>query len=275
MEHISKHYFGIVTMTRLENVRPLDFEPIEKTGSDDFIDDTHIKLVHYPDCQQLIIWLPVDGDFYQNMVICTSKSKQEIWRKEIREIINGTIKIVLDTLPFKPGEFDVKITKKDGIQHIIYLKKYTEGVVPKQPTIVPATKPNEDNAPIVYRDGFGNIMPDQDLIMRENVLNEMHRKFSRKVKYEGAGRSNTVIFIDGDKTLRFYSEMGIGNCLFCIGIPTRENWENETGYCLEERDEILQFVAENTLRDQTTSSGAYFEIEDKWITFYKAPKKSK
>lgn len=269
---MEKSYFGIVTMTNLENVRPSKDKSNKKTGSVDFMDETRIRLVHYPDCQQLIIWLPVDGDLYQNMVIYNSKSKHEIWRKEIREIINGSIQIILDTLPFKPGEFFIKITKKDGLQHIVYLKKFKKGIIPKQPITVPEIEPDLDKAPIVYRDGFGNIIPDQDLIMRENVLNEMYRKFNRRVKYEGSGRSNTVIYIDGDKNIRLYSEMGGGNCLFYIDIPTKEKWEKETGFSLDERDEIIQFIAENTLRDQTSSSGAYYEIEDKWITFYKGSK---
>ena len=276
MEHTLKHYFGIVTLTSLENIRPSDFVLSEKTtGTDDLMDDTRIKIVHYPDCQQLIIWLPVNGDFYQDMVICNSKSKQEIWRKKISEIINGSIQIVLNTLPFKPGDFFVKITKKDGLQHIINLKKYKKGVIPKQLITVPEIEPDLDSAPIVYRDGFGNIIPNEDLIMRDNVLIEIYRKFNRKVRYEGGGRSNTVIYVDGDKTLKFYSEMGINNCLFYLDIPASEKWEKETGYSLGERDEILQFIAENTLRDQTTSSDAYFEIEDKWIVFYKGPKESK
>ncbi|MBP6695715.1 MAG: hypothetical protein KA161_11335 [Saprospiraceae bacterium] len=267
------NYFGIVTLTSIENIRPSNDTSNEKTATDDLMDESRVRLVHYPDCQQLIIWLPVDGIHYLDMVICDQKTKDEIWRKDIREIINGTIQIILDTLPFGPGELFIKITKKNGLQHIINLKKYDEGVIPIQPVISPEIVPEEDKAPIIYRDGFGNIIPDQDLILRENVFNELYRKFSRRVKYEGAGRSNNVIFVDGNKILTFYSEMGGGNCLFYIDIPAKENWVNETGYSLDERDEILQFVAESTLRDQTTSSGAYFEIEDKWITFYKGPKK--
>jgi hypothetical protein len=265
-------FFGIVTLTNLENVWLSDCDSIEKANTDVFMDETNIKIVHYPYSQQILIWLPVDGDFYQEMVICNLKSRKEIWRKEIREVISGTIKIELDTLPFKPGDFFIKINKKDGLQHIIYLKKYVEGIVPKETPPISLIESDEDKAPIIYRDGFGNIIPDQDLLIREKVLSEMNRKFSRIVKYEDSGRSGKVIYTDGDKTLEFYSEIGGGNCLFYINIPTKENWENESGYSLDERDDIILFVAENTLRDKTSSSGAYFEIGDKWITFYKGPR---
>ena len=264
-------FFGVVTITSLENVWSSDSIKNEQDNADFFLTENHIKIVHYPDCQQLIIWLPTDWISYQDMAILDHTTGKEIWRQEIRLVVSGSIQIILDTLPFEPGDLTIKITKKDGLQHIINLKKYPEGSYPEKPEIIPEIVPDENKPPIVYRDGFGNIIPDQDLILRENVYNALVRKFSRKVKYEDSGRSGTVIYIDGDKTLRFYSEMGGGNCLFYIGIPTRENWVKETGYSLGERDEIIQFVAENTLRDQTTSSGAYFEIEeDRWITFYKA-----
>ncbi|MBK9736964.1 MAG: hypothetical protein IPO92_19245 [Saprospiraceae bacterium] len=86
------------------------------------MDETRIRLVHYPDCQQLIIWLPVDGDLYQNMVIYNSKSKHEIWRKEIREIINGSIQIILDTPFLNQVSFYQKSPKRTGSVIIVYLK---------------------------------------------------------------------------------------------------------------------------------------------------------
>ena len=63
--------------------------------------------------------------------------------------------------------------------------------------------------------------------------------------------------------------MGGGNCLFYINIPTIENWENATGISIAERDEILQFIAEETLKKQTVSSGAYFVIGEREIVFMK------
>jgi hypothetical protein len=262
-------YFGVVELTSLENVF-LTHNELNKEIN--LLDESGIKLVYYSDCQQLIIWLPNDRRVYVDMEIKHLLSGKTIWQKEISEIISGSIKIILDTLPFPPGDLSITISGKDSIQHIINIKKYEEGVFPELPEIVPEIETDYDKAPIIYRDGFGNIIPDQDLIMRGNIVNDLKRKFSRKVKYEDQGRSGKVIFIDGDKVLRFYSEMGGGNCIFYINIPPKDHWIKETGYSLEERDEIIQFVAESALRDQA-GSGAYFEIEDKWITFFYGPKR--
>lgn len=97
-------------------------------------------------------------------------------------------------------------------------------------------------------------------------MNTIHK---RKVSYKEYGRSNDVIYTEGDKMAKFFSEFGTGKCIFYISIPTEENWEKETDFSNNERDEILQYVAETVLRDQTTSSGAFFEIEENWINFYK------
>ncbi|MBL0023907.1 MAG: hypothetical protein IPO98_02325 [Saprospiraceae bacterium] len=263
------NFYGIVSMISLENVCPPAFELSQKTDTDSFLTENHIKIVHYPDCQQLIIWLPADGSLYRDMVFSDQISGDEIWRKDINGILSGSIQIILDTLPIEPGELTIKIYKNNGLTHKIYLKKYEEGVFPELPVSAPEVESTEDRPYIVYRDGFGNILPNEDLILRDNAIQEMVRKFTRKVTFEDSGRSSKVIYIDGDKSASFYSEMGGGNCLFYIDIPTKDTWERETGFRLAERDDIILFVAENTLRAQTNSSGAHFKIEDRWIIFYK------
>ncbi|MFZ1750284.1 MAG: hypothetical protein WAU01_08840 [Saprospiraceae bacterium] len=270
---MEKSFFGIVSLTNLQNVWLTTDINVDNTESDVFLTEGSIKIVHYPDCQQLIIWLPTYWDSYVDMSISTPPSGTVIWRKEIREIINGSIQIILDTLPFPPGDMSIKIAKIDGLQHIIHLKKYEEGVFPDTRSSVPEIVPDNDKAPIIYRDGFGNILPNQDLLMREQFMKDLVRKFSRKVEFENMGRSNNVIYKDGEKSFSFWSEFGSGDCLFYIGIPTTETWEKQTGFSLAERDEIIQFVAEETLRAQTVSSSSFFEIEDRWIYFYKDPQK--
>jgi hypothetical protein len=265
-------FFGIVSMTSLQNVWLSTDINVDKTESDFFLTEASIKFVHYPDCQQLIIWLPTNWVAYKDMSISTQPSGTEVWRKEIREIINGSIQIILDTLPFPPGDISIKIVKIDGLQHIINLKKHEENFVPEVSVQPIGVQQDDYRPPIVYRDGFGNILPDQDLLMREELMKDLVRKFSRKVVFENMGRSNNVLYEDGEKSFSFWSEFGSGGCLFYISIPTAETWEKQTGFSLAERYEIIQFVATETLRAQTSSSGAFFKIEESWINFYKGPK---
>src|SRR6187551_382700 len=70
------------------------------------------------------------------------------------------------------------------------------------------------------------------------------------VAYEGQGRSGDVIFYRNDMTLHFPYELGGGDALSIVDVPTIENWEKETGLPLSDRDTILQFVAKRVIRDQ-------------------------
>ncbi len=263
-------YFGIIKIVAVNNIRPDNKAGLGEEGDDNLLTNLDIRIVHYPDCQQMSIWLPKAGSLYRDIIITDSETNNEVWKQEIREILQGSIKLVLDTLPFAPGDYTLTITKSDLLQHVVTFRKY-EVVGNNEDNLENITMPdpNAQDNNIVYRDGLGHIIPNEDLLLRERVLSELNRKFNRKVLFESQGRSGAAIYVDGDRTVKFYSEMGGGDCLFYLDIPAPDKWEEATGISLQERDEVVLFVAENTLRYQTTSSGAYFKIEDRWITFYK------
>ncbi|MBK6611374.1 MAG: hypothetical protein IPI59_12210 [Sphingobacteriales bacterium] len=91
----------------------------------------------------------------------------------------------------------------------------------------------------------------------------------RRVKFENNGRSGYVIFTEGYKSIRLYTEIGGGNCIFYVVIPSRDEWEKQTEYSLDERDEILKFIADECLKQQTSKAKAFYEVEEKHIVFYK------
>lgn len=120
--------------------------------------------------------------------------------------------------------------------------------------------------PIIYRDGFGNIIPDEDLILRDKLNKELARKFSRRVEYEGNLRAGSVIYIDADTRIEFSNEMGGGNCMVYIDIPTEKEWEVKTNTPLTRRKDILEYVAAAVQSEQAPN--CYFEIKDNEIGFY-------
>jgi hypothetical protein len=93
-------------------------------------------------------------------------------------------------------------------------------------------------------------------------------KKSKKMTFENNGRSGYAIFWDGYKTTRFYMELGGGDCIFYLDIPSPKEWSSHTGYALNQRDDILKFIAEESLRLQANHLGSYYKIEDKYIAFY-------
>jgi hypothetical protein len=53
-----------------------------------------------------------------------------------------------------------------------------------------------------------------------------------------------------------------------FGHSVGEEWESHTGYASTERDSILSFIAEESLRKQANLPGSYYKIEEKHIVFY-------
>jgi hypothetical protein len=90
----------------------------------------------------------------------------------------------------------------------------------------------------------------------------------RRLDFEYIGRSGYAVLRDGNKILRFYTEIGGGDCIFYMDIPSPKEWASQTGYPSEQRDEILGFIAKESLRLQPQSPESYYKIEDKYIGFY-------
>ncbi|MBK9270130.1 MAG: hypothetical protein IPM48_00910 [Saprospiraceae bacterium] len=269
MEENQKNYFGIIQVIDIHNFIPKDLEEDSILNPIPPFTEKNIKIVHYNDCQQIILWLPEHGMFYDDLEIIWMPKGTSIYSEKIDNILGGSVHILIDSLFIPPGKSRLEITKKDGVRHIIQWEKFEFGILPEIPKLDAESNKSdsEQKNPIVYRDGFGKIIPDEDLIMRENALMKIYEKFSRKLEFKDQGRSSTITFIQGDQTASFYSEIGGGDCLFYIDIPTAEEWEQKTGFPRSERDEIVRFIADTALRKQTVSSGSYYEINDRDIVF--------
>ncbi|MBX2891643.1 MAG: hypothetical protein KF734_11985 [Saprospiraceae bacterium] len=254
-----QQHFGIITLGAIENMG-------EKGGT---VPVVTTKFVHYPDCQQLIIWLPKYGRDYGSMRLIDLQTKQIVWEHPVTDKLSGSIQLLWDTLDVAPGEYMVEIDHPEGWQHRVFFKKYHENeeVPVEKPALeTPTEAESKSSAPIIYRDGFGNVIPDEDLILREKVLRQITNKFTRRIEYTGNFRAGEVIYIDNEHRIQFYHEMGGGNCMFYIDIPTAQEWEARTGAPLSSRQEILEFVAQ-TVHAQQASSTRY-EIGEREIIFY-------
>lgn len=257
-------YFGVIEILKVVNTCPSE---INDQGAENIMLMDHIKFVHYPDCQQLILWLPDYFKEYNDVNIRNKEDNIIIFDHKIEDIISGSIQILIDSLFIYPGVYELNVKKKDGMAHTVIFKKYPEGEMPKiaQSNVPEAI--NLDSEPIVYRDGFGNIMPDEDLILRQNIIDKTIDKFTRRLEYVSQGRCGEVIYHEGKKSIKFYMEMGGGNCVFYLDIPSISEWEKTTNFPLSEREDIISFVAKETQRDQASSCD--FNISENEIAYYK------
>ena len=167
-----------------------------------------------------------------------------------------------------PGSYSIEIDYKNSWQHLIEIEKLEEGIVPTVKPIVPAPAEYEifSGGTIKYRDGFGNFIENEDIVLREKVKKDIVRKFSRHIEYKGYFRSGTIIYIDNEVRIEFYHEMGGGNCMFYIDIPTEDQWEAATKTPLLERQDIIEFVAARVKSEQ--ASNCNYIIEKASIGFY-------
>lgn len=156
------NFFGIVDLINIENHWSTENKRKDEVDEKDQLTDHAVKIVHYADCQQLTLWLPTPGNLYDQISMSDENSHIEIWRKNVTEMLSGSIQIILDTLDYVPSEYNILITRKDGLQHLLHIKKYEEGILPPVKAVVMEVSEEKEYVPFVYRDGFGNIIRYED-----------------------------------------------------------------------------------------------------------------
>jgi hypothetical protein len=280
-----KQYEGIIEITKIEN-----------TGDNaDQIGTLKARFVRYPGYQQLSVWLPeYGGHDYGKLRIVNTKTEKIIEEQAVSDKISGSILMTWDTLSWSANAFRIDIEHPKGGVHSLYFNKLKEGkIVPKDkivemptasaespslaidllPKKEPKNKEISDSMWTVYRDGFGNIIPNEDRIMRDKAYASLNEIFNPAPKnedllleYEDMGRGGYVTYIEPNIRIRLWHEIGGGDCKWYIDAPKEADWEKETNTPLSRRREILLFIANGVRRDQAPSWR--FEIGDAGIAYY-------
>lgn len=256
-------WFGPLRMISVSNFIP------EKSGQEGAGDclpltDTHLRFVHYPDCQQLIIWLPSPGREYEKVRLVRNEDGTVAEEWPVSDKLNGSTQLLWDTLSIEPGNYRIEIFRNGECLHRVEIEKLKEGE--ELPLPEPAPAASTATGPIVYRDGEGNILPEEDLLLREKMAKQMAATFSRHITYKDEGRSGYVIYTEGDLNLSFYYEFGGGKCIAFMVVPAKEEWEQQTGLPLSRRDDIIQFTA-NTVQSEKAPRSRV-KISDDSIEFW-------
>lgn len=96
------------------------------------IKPVNVRVIHYPDCQQLVFHMPQYAWDAGTFRLINSCSQQIIEEKPVRERLNGGTMILTNTLPYPPGFYTIEASWPDGWTHCIRFIKFTEGF-PKAP----------------------------------------------------------------------------------------------------------------------------------------------
>lgn len=232
-------------------------------GAPDGVAPLATQFVRYPGCQQLIVWLPRPGFQGYGDLRIVGPGEAVIEHAPVAARLNGSVQILTDTYAWAPGDYRVEIAHADGWRHELRMRKLEAGVAAPTPPAPPAEPASE--SPRVYRDGFGNALPNEDLELRDQVLKRVTGRFLRRLEFEGNARAGMVIYVEADRRIRFSHEMCAGRVKFSIDLPRLEQWEAATGAPLSERDDIVEFVARETQRTQASSWS--YEIHEDRIDF--------
>lgn len=250
-------YYGQIMIGNITNSDALKDAGLMPFG------ENNIRFVHYPDCQQLIIHLPNYYDNYTSFSISEKLDKRKVFFAQISDIVGGSTQILIDSLFLKPTDYEISINTKEGSAHTIFFSKHEEGFIQEEEPGQQMEEDNKTEGPIVYRDGFGNIIEEEDLKMRDKLWNKMAKIF-RTVTFASYGREGEAVYREGTKELRFYMEFGGGDVVFYLNIPDDHVWKS-AGFDENEKSEIITYVAEET-RDKQASSCNY-EIGDREIVY--------
>ena len=224
----------------------------------------NIKFVQYPDCQQLIIWLPAHYQTYANIQIIDSGSGEIFMDDKIENVVSGSIQILINAMKIPNGSWKIRIFCNSGGYHEIAISKGQLGDrTAHHEAWVPEAELHTEA--IVYRDGFGVEIPNFDLELRQKTIERTIDKVFRTVSFINKGKEGEVVYAEGNRTIRFFVELGGGAVLFYINIPSVSDWEKATGFELDRRSEIIEFVASETLKHQAPTST--FTIDDDTILY--------
>lgn len=260
-----KEYGGVIRVGEISS------RPIQTAGSaadaKDFIpmQENNIRFVHYPGCQQLIIWLTHPGREYGAMRLINAFNDNIMQEWPVPDLLSGSIQLLWDTLSVAPGQYRVEIDWHYGWQHLLYFEKLEEGLaIPSEPER--NELPEKAEGRIQYKDGFGNSIVEEDLVLRAKVEKEIIGKCTRHLEYEGTFRAGTIIYIENDIRIEFSHEMGGGNCMFVVDIPTEQQWELQTKIPLSARQDIIEFLAKRILAEQAPQCN--YVIKANSIAYY-------
>ncbi|OJV14994.1 MAG: hypothetical protein BGO21_16975 [Dyadobacter sp. 50-39] len=301
-------YYGKCVLTGVSNFWK-DADGKTGEGPAGIVKPVNVRVVHYPDCQQLVFHMPRYAWDAGTFRLTNACSQEIIEEKPVRERLNGGTMILTNTLSFPPGFYTIEADWPDGWTHRIQFIKFTEGYpkapygkapanifhairgdeVHLQPLPEEIPNPGSTESGIRISENRREREPDSDhsspacsLHMmydrdersldytgRENkseidvekFKKEVMGRFFPKLEYTQEGRGGSIYYMEGAIKIQFGWEFGGGNTVVIIFIPNLKYWEAQTGTPIYRRNEILQFLCEQVIRDQAAGC-RYVMYED-------------
>lgn len=158
----------------------IELGTIENTGDNaDQLGILQAQFVHYPDCQQLQVWLPEYGrNGYGSYRIIDKNTQTIIENALVQDKLSGSIKMLFDTLGLPDSDYVLEIDHPKGGKHVLHFQKFAENFIPEKPKPIEPVAGKSDTLWQVYKDGFGNPIPNEDQILRKNAQKQLGEIFN-------------------------------------------------------------------------------------------------
>jgi len=91
---------------------------------------------------------------------------------------------------------------------------------------------------------------------------------SPKITYSSDGRSGHVHYRSPEGSFDMYYEFGGGEVVAGINVPSTTEWVAKTGIPLERREEVLNAIGQQVVKDQTKNGRGSYKIEGNWLNIY-------
>lgn len=88
------------------------------------------------------------------------------------------------------------------------------------------------------------------------------------IRYSNDGRGGYVYYQSAEANFAMYYEFGGGNRVASIDVPGLGDWYRVTGLPVARRDEVLNFIGLQVVKDQTLGGMGSFKIENNWLNIY-------
>lgn len=155
-------YSGMIEIGRISN--PLIENKVNSSIRP--MTESNIRFVQYPDCQQIILWLPEYKSFYDTICII-NECQGIVYKEKTDNVVSGSTQIIIDSIFIKPGHYIIQLSIQTDIVHEIEFLKYRDGESISKKGSANTEIVNNSEGPILYKDGLGNVIKNNDTEWRK------------------------------------------------------------------------------------------------------------
>jgi hypothetical protein len=203
----------------------------------------------------------------------------EVFRKSMQEALAHLDKLSEEVIKAKEQAIDQEIAAKDELQRIKneaetlsqefinqHRKEYDQRV--RRDTLMEVTeKLLAAGLPSAEVKRWLDISDEMVAHAHAYLKFEMLGDRMANVYYDNKGRAGDVYFNWDGIVLKFPFEFGGGNTLAMIDVPDPEHWVAKTGIPVEQRNQVLEFIAMRVIRDQAPNH--LYEITADYINIHR------